>query len=115
MAKHNNKFGGNRRGGDGRSQSNAPAHPGQVLAQVLEDTPLPLAAKWFSMTEAELRAVLEGRAPISAETAAQAGAIFGTGAAPWLEMQAAYDAAAAVTAEKAAQKAARKADQKPAS
>lgn len=93
-----------RSSGSGRSAppKNAPQHPGCVLAQVLEDTPLSLAAKWFSMSEAEVRAMFEGRAPVTQAVAAQAGAIFGTGSAPWLEMQAAYDAAEAAKAAKAA-------------
>ena len=74
-----------------------PAAPGAVLAQILEDTPTALAAKWFSLSEAELLAVLEGRAPMTAAMAQQAGAVFGTGSAPWLEMQSAWDAAHAET------------------
>lgn len=91
-------------GNSKRSGASAPQHPGVVLAQVLEDTPLSLAAKWFSLSEAEVRAVLEGRAAVTAEIAAQAGAIFGTGSAPWLEMQAAFDAAKAAEEARTAKK-----------
>lgn len=78
----------------------APAaqHPGEVLAQILDDTPPGLAASWLGVSAAELSAVLEGRAPMTAAMAAQAGAIFGTGSAPWLEMQAVWDAAHAESA-----------------
>lgn len=41
--------------------------------------------------------MLEGRAPMTAAMAQQAGAVFGTGSAPWLEMQSAWDAAHAET------------------
>lgn len=101
MAKSKKQSAAPRRGGQS-NRAGAPQHPGVVLAQVLEDTPLSLAAKWFSLSEADVRAVLEGRAPVTAEIAAQAGAIFGTGSAPWLEMQAAYDAAKAAEAARAA-------------
>lgn len=73
----------------------APRHPGAVLAEILEDTPRALAAKWFGVAPAELEALLEGRAPMTPDVARTAGAVFGTGSAPWLEMQAAWDAARA--------------------
>ena len=74
-------------------------HPGAVLAQILDDTPLAVAAKWFGIAPAELAAILAGEAPLTPALAAQAGAVFGTGAAPWLEMQAAWDEAHAATEE----------------
>ena len=94
-----------RAAGSGRQRSGraaSPQHPGEVLAQILEDTPLPVAAKWFGISPAELSAVLAGEAPVTPELAAQAGAVFGTGSAPWLEMQAAWEEAhAPKPAEKA--------------
>ena len=94
MAQQNKGKGRPRRSGSGSTKGqNTLQHPGAVLAQILEDTPTALAAKWFSLSEAELLAVLEGRTPM----AQQAGAVFGTGSAPWLEMQSAWDAAHAET------------------
>lgn len=99
---------GRRSGPKGGAGRGAVQHPGEVLAQILEDTPPALAAKWFSVTPDELAAVLEGRAPMTPAMAAAAGTVFGTGSAPWLEMQAAWDeAAAAAEAARAAKAAAR--------
>ena len=98
MTQQNKGKGRSRRGGPGSTKGqNTLQHPGAVLAQILEDTPTALAAKWFSLSEAGLLAVLEGRAPMTAAMAQQAGAVFGTGSAPWLEMQSAWDAAHAET------------------
>ena len=92
MAQQNKGKGRPRRSGSGSTKGqNTLQHPGAVLAQILE------AAKWFSLSEAELLAVLEGRTPMTAAMAQQAGAVFGTGSAPWLEMQSAWDAAHAET------------------
>lgn len=82
---------GGARAAAGRGRPQAPNHPGAVLAQVLEDTPMPVAAKWFGITPAELEAVLAGEAPVTDPMAAVAGQVFGTGAAPWIEMQKAWD------------------------
>ena len=89
-----------RRQGGGRQ--NAPAHPGFVLATVLEDTPLSAAAKWFDISAGELTAVLEGRASMTPGMCTRAGEIFGTGAAPWLDLQSAWDAHLEALAQKAA-------------
>ena len=82
---------GGERGAGGRGRPQAPNHPGVVLAQVLEDTPMPVAAKWFGITPAELEAVLAGEAPVTDPMAAVAGQVFGTGAACCIEMQKAWD------------------------
>ena len=75
MAQQNKGKGRSRRSGSGSTKGqNTLQHPGAVLAQILEDTPTALAAKWFSLSEAELLAVLEGRAPMTAAMAQQAGA-----------------------------------------
>ena len=87
------------RGGRGNAGADL-QHPGFVLAQILEDTPAAVAAKWFGISANDLIAVLEGRAPMTAAMAQQAGAVFGTGSAPWLEMQAAWDEAHAPAAQK---------------
>ena len=91
--------------------SNAPkglAHPGLTLAQVLEDTPLEVGAKWFQMSPDALEAVLTGKAPMTKEMADIAGAVFGTGAAPWLMMMEVYEAEVARLEAKAQEKAAAK-------
>ena len=75
MAQQNKGKGHSRRSGSGSTKGqNTLQHPGAVLAQILE-----------------------GRAPMTAAMAQQAGAVFGTGSAPWLEMQSAWDAAHAET------------------
>ena len=82
MAQQNKGKGRSRRSGSISTKGqNTLQHPGAVLAQILEDTPTALAAKWFNLSEAELLAVLEGRAPMTAAMAQQAGAVFGTGSA----------------------------------
>ncbi len=91
-ARTGGRAGGGARGG---RKGGAPQHPGVVLASVLADTPLSLAAKWFGLTPEALARVYAGEAPVTVEMAAQAGSIFGTGSAPWLEMQAAWDEAVA--------------------
>ena len=98
-----------RRGRGG--ESNAPkglAHPGLTLAQVLEDTPLEVGAKWFQMSPDALEAVLTGKAPMTKEMADIAGSVFGTGAAPWLMMMEVYEAEVARLEAKAQEKAAAK-------
>lgn len=77
----------------GRGQSQKIQHPGEVLAQILEDTELSAAAGWFGLSKDAVLAVLEGKAPMTREMAVTAGTIFGTGSAPWIEMQAAWDEA----------------------
>ena len=77
-----------------RSESvrrSGPVHPGTVLQSVLEDTPPAAAAAWFGLKPDEFTAVLEGRAPMTPDLCSRAGEIFGTGAAPWLDMQAAWE------------------------
>lgn len=77
----------------GRGQSQKIQHPGEMLAQILEDTELSAAAGWFGLSKDAFLAVLEGKAPMTREMAVTAGTIFGTGSAPWIEMQAAWDEA----------------------
>ena len=64
------------------------------------DTPPALAAKWFGLSATELEAFYHGELPLTPAMAETAGSIFGTGAAPWLDMMAAWDEAHAT--EKAA-------------
>ena len=69
-----------------------PIHPGFTLAQVLDDTPVEVGAKWFGLSPAAFEAVLAGKAPKTKAMAEIAGTAFGTGAAPWLMMIENYDA-----------------------
>lgn len=113
MAGRNGRNGRNaasRNGRGGRGGARPARHPGGVLAEVLDDTPLPVAAKWFSITPEALADVLEGRAPMTNAMAVVAGTVFGTGSAPWIEMQRLYDEAEAAGALRAAQRAGRKDD-----
>ena len=73
---------------------------GEVLREILADTPPALAAKWFGLSATELEAFYHGELPLTPAMAETAGSIFGTGAAPWLDMMAAWDEAHAT--EKAA-------------
>lgn len=75
----------------GRRPQSAQQHPGQVLAEILADTPPALAAKRFGLTPAEFELFSNGELPLTSAMAETAGSIFGTGAAPWLDMMAAWD------------------------
>ena len=72
----------------GRRPASAQQHPGEVLREILADT------------ATELEAFYHGELPLTPAMAETAGSIFGTGAAPWLDMMAAWDEAHAT--EKAA-------------
>ena len=74
----------------GRRPASAQQHPGEVLREILADTPPALAAKWFGLSATELEAFYHGELPLTPAT----------GAAPWLDMMAAWDEAHAT--EKAA-------------
>lgn len=86
---------GGRKPGRGRGAPRKIQHPGEVLAQILEDADRSAAAGWFGLSKDDFIAVLEGRAPMTREMAVTAGTIFGTGSAPWIEMQTAWDEAQA--------------------
>ncbi len=99
-----------RRGRGGATNApNGPVHPGLTLAQVLEDTPLEVGARWFAMPPDALEAVLTGKAPMTKEMADIAGSVFGTGVAPWLMIIEAYEAEVARLEAKAQKKATAKA------
>ncbi len=72
--------------GAGKSRDTGAAlHPGVLLAEVLDDTPATVAAKWFGMRPDDFEKLLAGRIPMTTEVATIAGSVFGTGAAPWLD------------------------------
>ena len=77
----------------GRRPASAQQHPGEVLREILAD-------KWFGLSATELEAFYHGELPLTPAMAETAGSIFGTGAALWLDMMAAWDEAHAT--EKAA-------------
>ena len=77
----------------GRRPAAAVLHPGEVLREILADTPPALAAKWFGLTPAELEAFFCGQRPLTPAMAETAGLVFGTGAAPWLDMMRAWEEA----------------------
>lgn len=77
----------------GRKPAPQQQHPGEVLREILADTPPALAAKWFGLSLTELEAFYKGEMPLTPAMAEVAGSIFGTGAAPWLEMMNAWDEA----------------------
>lgn len=94
-----------RRARPATSAPKGPMHPGFTLAQVLEDTPVEVGAKWFGLSPAAFEAVLAGKAPMTKAMAEIAGTSFGTGAAPWLMMIENYDAEVARLEAKAKAKA----------
>lgn len=72
-----------------------PAHPGEILGEdMLKDMGMTItaAAQQLGISRKTLSAIVNGRAPITAETAIKLERVFGTpNAAHWLRMQMAYD------------------------
>ena len=62
----------------GRRPASAQQHPGEVLREILADTPPALAAKWFGLSATELEAFYHGELPLT----------------PWPKPQARYSARA---------------------
>jgi len=78
-----------------RSGKIAPAHPGELLAEIT----IPASgkskaeiARRLGISRHALQAILESRRPVTPAIAARLGKLFGDGAAVWLRMQAAHDA-----------------------
>lgn len=63
----------------GRRPASAQQHPGEVLREILADTPPALAAKWFGLSTTELEAFYNGELPLTP---------------PWPKPQARYSARA---------------------
>ena len=85
-----------RTGRTGRAvAADRPRHPGLVLAEVLDETPLPVAAKGFGLALEDAQKLLAGEVPFTTEIARRAGDVFGTGAAPWLALLEAWEEASA--------------------
>ena len=77
-----------------RDPQRAPLHPGLVLADVMDDVAESKAeiAKLLGISRVYLHSVLAGRKPLSPAMAVRVAKAFGSDAAHWLRMQAAYDA-----------------------
>ena len=77
-----------------RNSKRCPAHPGELLADVLPATGKTKSeiAALLGISRQQLHAIVAARKPVSPEMAARLGKLFGDGAAVWLRMQAAYDA-----------------------
>ena len=77
-----------------RNSKRCPAHPGELLADVLPATGKTKSeiAALLGISRQQLHAIVAARKPVSQEMAARLGKLFGDGAAVWLRMQAAYDA-----------------------
>lgn len=77
----------------GRRPASAQQHPGEVLREISQ-IPLPHSRRsGFGLSTTELEAFYNGELPLTPAMAETAGSIFGTGAAPWLDMMAAWDEA----------------------
>ncbi|MGV7235624.1 MAG: HigA family addiction module antitoxin [Nitrosomonadaceae bacterium] len=70
-----------------------PTHPGFLLADVLEDTSLPVLrfAKGIHLSRQQVHKILKGSAPITAEVAVKMGRFLGNGPDLWMNMQVKYD------------------------
>jgi addiction module HigA family antidote len=71
----------------------APAHPGVVVADLLEDNGVSMrgAARAIGMSSTGLNKVLLGQSPVTPETALRLAAYFGNTPELWLDMQRAHD------------------------
>lgn len=81
-----------------RHASIPPAHPGELLREViLPETGMSKTdiAQALQISRQTLYAILGERQPVSAEMAVRFGRFFGNGARFWMNLQRAYDLAAA--------------------
>ena len=71
----------------------APAHPGVVIADLLEDNGVSMrgAAKAIGLSPTGLNKVLTGKSPVTPETALRLAAYFGNSPEHWLDIQQAHD------------------------
>ena len=77
-----------------RSPDRCPAHPGEFLREiVLPALPVPKTevARSLGISRQSLYDILAEKLPVTPAMAVRLGAVFGTSAASWLNMQTAYD------------------------
>lgn len=77
-----------------RNSRRCPPHPGEVIADALEDFRYSKSAiaRMLGISRQQLHAIIAGRKSVSPETAARFGKLFGNGPEIWLRLQASYDA-----------------------
>ena len=68
-----------------------PAHPGEILAELMGDRTVTEVAKHLRVTRAALSRLLNGRSGVSAEMALRLSEVFGVDAEHWLRLQAQRD------------------------
>ncbi len=68
-----------------------PAHPGDILANYLQDRSVTEVAKHIGVTRPALSRVLNGKAGVSADMALRLSEAFDTEPDFWLRLQAQYD------------------------
>lgn len=70
-----------------------PLHPGGIIADILDENNLSprQAAIAIGMTPAGLGKVINGKSPVTIETALRIGKLFGNGPDLWLNLQREYD------------------------
>lgn len=77
-----------------RNPDRCPTHPGELLREdVIPATGFPKSeiAKMLGISRQQLHDILAEKKPVSAVVAVRLGKLFGTSAASWFQMQAAYD------------------------
>jgi addiction module HigA family antidote len=68
-----------------------PAHPGEILAELMGDRTVTEVAKHLRVTRAALSRLLNGRSGVSAEMALRLSEVLGVDAEHWLRLQAQRD------------------------
>ena len=71
-----------------------PPHPGEVIDDILQDVGRTKSeiAGMLGISRQQLHSILAGRKPVTPETAARLGKLFGNGPGIWLRLQASHDA-----------------------
>ncbi len=73
--------------------ANTPIHPGEILADELDELNMPAAelARKIHVPTNRITQIIAGKRSITAETALRLGKWFGTGPRIWLNLQQAYE------------------------
>ena len=71
-----------------------PPHPGEIIEDILPATgkSKTAIAALLGISRNQFHAIIAGKKPVSANTAARLGKLFGNGPALWLRLQASFDA-----------------------